>query len=565
MSKKIFNQKKNVRTFFMMLTVFGLSIGSALAQTVYVGPRANIHDDPENGIYVSPNGNDATANGSIEKPYKSINAALGVAQPGATIILRGGTYREGIDTEVRVTQPNITIKSKKGEWAHIDLPFPDNPQDPNKGQSAIRFDPQASGCKLQSVEVTGGWYAVVFNTKWDWGNPNDRNGASNIIIEDCKLHNSRYDVVKLKPNCDNNTIRYCEIYNSGQAIASTCHPDGGNAEGIDNVNSDNMTVQNNYIHDICSNAIYAKGGATDALIENNRIEDINGGGILVGFDTGPEFFDITVNPQYYENIRGVVRNNLIINTATEGIGLYASKDAEIYHNTLVSVNNIAPFHSAIYFGITYQDWEPYAGRPATVNPNIHHNIVSQPTAYNRPMIEIRYDNNSQLGILSALEGKPTMDYNCYCVVGKNATFVDNRRDNPNAPVYLESGNLTDWQKHINGDTHSIEVNPSLGTDYMPTNTQCTGMGIEHPLIINDPLNGIPEPASLPTTSAYINADVLYIQSSVAETVQVYSIIGELLLNIQKQEGKVSYPIKQPKGTIIIVRGTSGWTRKLIVQ
>ena len=550
---------KNTKKLFVTFAIFGLSISSTLSQNVYVGPRANIHEDPSDGIYVSPTGNDNTATGSIDKPYKSINAALEVAQSGATIILRGGIYREGIDTEVRINKPNITIKSKKGEWAHIDLPFPDDPQDQKKGQSAIRFDPNASGCKLQSVEVTGGWYAVVFNTKWDWGQP-DKSGASNIIIEDCILHDSRYDVVKLKPNCDNNTIRYCEIYNSGQAIVSTCHPDGGNAEGIDNVNSDNMKVQNNYIHNICSNAIYAKGGATDALIENNRIEDINGGGILVGFDTGPEFFDLTENPQYYENIRGVVRNNLIINTATEGIGLYASKDAEIYHNTLVSVNNIAPFHSAIYFGITYQDWEPHNGRPATVNPNIHHNIVSQPTAYNRPMIEIRYDNNSQLGILSALEGKPTMDYHCYCVVGKNATFVDNRPDSK-----LENGKLADWQKHINGDTHSIEVNPSLGADYMPTNAQCNEMGIEHPLIINDPINSIPEPAPLPEISAYIAANVLYIQSPNAETVQIYSIIGELLFNIQKQEGKTSYPIKQPKGTIIIIRGTSGWSKKLTVQ
>ncbi|MCL1951474.1 MAG: hypothetical protein FWF60_01460, partial [Oscillospiraceae bacterium] len=35
-----------------------------------VGPRANTHDDPVGGIYVSPTGNDATATGSIDKPYR---------------------------------------------------------------------------------------------------------------------------------------------------------------------------------------------------------------------------------------------------------------------------------------------------------------------------------------------------------------------------------------------------------------------------------------------------------------------------------------------------------------
>ena len=59
-----------------------------------IGPRANTYDDPADGIYVSPTGNDATADGSIGKPYRSINTALGKARSGATIILRSGTYRE---------------------------------------------------------------------------------------------------------------------------------------------------------------------------------------------------------------------------------------------------------------------------------------------------------------------------------------------------------------------------------------------------------------------------------------------------------------------------------------
>jgi hypothetical protein len=197
---------------FLFTFLFFTATFSVCAQTnSNVGHRANTHEDPINGIYVAPNGYDNTATGAIDKPYKSINAALAAAQPGSIVILRGGTYCEGTDIEVRVNKPNITIKSRKGEWAHIDLPFPPNPEDGNKGQSAIRFDPDASGCKLQSVEVAGGFYAVVFNTKWDWGNPNDRTGASDIIIEDCKLHNSRYDVIKIKPNCENITIRYNEI------------------------------------------------------------------------------------------------------------------------------------------------------------------------------------------------------------------------------------------------------------------------------------------------------------------------------------------------------------------
>ena len=430
--------------------------------SVNIGPRPNTGDDPTDGIYVSPNGNDATATGAIDAPYKSINSALDAADPGATIILRGGTYSEGIN--VRPRKPNITIKSRKGEWAVIDLTTHNVGHDEDSG---VYFDPDASGCKLQCVEVMGGWYAVALETKWDWGGT-DRTGASNIIIEDCILHDSKYDVIKVKPNCNNVTIRYNKIYNSGKAF-SDCSDGSRNAEGIDNVNGDNMVVQNNYIHDICSNGIYAKGGATDVLIENNRIERVYGAGIMVGFDTSPEFFDITANPQYYENINGIVRNNLIINTGWEGIGLYGSKDAQIYNNTLVNVVNGGLYHSAIYFGLTYQDWESYAGRPASVNPNIHHNIVCQPTSFNRQMVEIRYSND--LGGMSALSGMPTMNNNCYYIAGKSAEFTDNRPGS-----LLEKEGFAAWKSHINGDSGSLEVDPTLDADYMPTNAQCADMG-----------------------------------------------------------------------------------------
>ena len=430
-----------------------------------VGPRGSIYDDPANGIYVSPTGNDNTANGSIGSPYKSINTALAAASPGDTIILRGGTYCEGVN--VRPRKQNITIKSAKGEWAIIDLTVYERNADEDSG---VYFDVDSSGCKLQSVEVIGGFYAVCMETKWDWGDPNDRTGASNIVIEDCKLHDSRYDVVKVKPKCDNVTIRYNEIYNSGRAFDGKPRNGEDNAEGIDNVNGDKMLVQNNYIHDIVSNAVYAKGGAMDALIENNLIETAYGAGIMVGFDASPEFFDLTVNPNYYENIRGVVRNNLIIGAGWEGIGLYASKDAQVYNNTLVNVANGGQYHSAIYFGLTFQDWESYAGRPANVNPSIHHNIVCQPSAIVRPMIEIRYAD--ELGGMSALDGNPVMHDNCYYIEGKTAVFSDSRPGRE-----LENAGFSAWKSHIGGESGSLEIDPALGADYLPTNAQCAAMGI----------------------------------------------------------------------------------------
>ena len=457
---------------------FSVLTANAASQSTFsdIGPRTNSGNDPANGIYVSPNGNDALATGSVNAPYRSINAALAAAESGDTIILRGGTYREG--ENVRIRKPNITIKSAKGERAVIDLTTYNPGCDEDSG---VYFDVDSSGGKLQGVEVKGGFYAVCMETKWDWGDPADRAGASNIIIEDCILHDSRYDVIKVKPNCNNVTIRYNEIFNSGTAY----NGGSGNAEGIDNVNGANMMVQNNYIHDICSNAVYAKGGAADALIENNYIERAGEAGILVGFDTSPEFFNLSVNPRYYENLRGVVRNNLVVDTGLSGIGLYAAKDAQIYNNTLVNVANGGQYHSAIYFGITFQDWEDYAGRPASINPNIHHNIVSQPSSFSRPMIEIRYAD--ELGGLSALDGKPAMDNNCYYIAGKNAVFFDYRPGST-----LENAGLAAWKVHIGSDSNSIELDPGLDSGYLPTNPLCADMGAR--FTSSAPAPQVPEPS-----------------------------------------------------------------------
>ncbi|MCL1817068.1 MAG: right-handed parallel beta-helix repeat-containing protein, partial [Clostridiales bacterium] len=512
----------------LTLILLAAASESAFAASGSVGPRANTGADPADGIYVSPTGNDSTANGSIGAPYKSINTALAAAHSGDTIILRGGTYREGINVRIRI--PNITIKSRQGEWAVIDLTVYNTGHNEDSG---VYFDVGSSGGKLQNVEVKGGFYAVCMETKWDWGQA-DRSGASNIIIEDCILHDSRYDVVKVKPNCDNITIRYNEIYNSGQAFSGSSHNGEENAEGIDNVNGNNMTVQNNYIHDIISNAIYAKGGARDAIIENNWIELAYGAGIMVGFDASPEFFDLTVNPQYYENIRGIVRNNLIISTGWEGIGLYAAKDAQIYNNTLVNVDNGGRYHSAIYFGVTLQDWESYAGRPASVNPQIHHNIVCQPASFTRQMIEIRYAND--LGGLSALAGNPIMNDNCYFVAGRNAAFTDNRPGN-----IMQNASFSAWQSHINGDAGSLEADPALDANYMPTNPLCYGMGCAFGL----PPTPVYRAAVSPTVITYPNVTAGYNNTSMEQILTITNIGNQPLTGLTASLSSQNFEISTP--------------------
>ena len=413
-----------------------------------------------NLVYVSTEGNDSTANGSISNPYKTVRAAVMNAQASDTIVLRGGTYAE--PQEVRIRVPDVTIRSYPGEWAIID-------RSSDMDDVGVYFYVGSDGGALKCAEVIGGFYAVSTETKWDWGDPNDRMGASNILLENVKLHDSHRDVVKIKPQSDDIIIRHAEIYNSGTDLT----PGECNAEGIDNVNGDNMHVSYTHIHDTCSTGVYFKGGATDGVVEHSLIENTGAAGIILGFDTSPEYFDLNINPEYYENIRGIARHNLIRNTGWAGIALYASRDAEVYNNTIINSSSI--YHSPIYFGITFQDWMPEAGRPANINPSIHHNIISQPVERDAHMISIR--QTDELGGLSALNGNLNINNNCYYQAGGSTSFEDSRTQVDQGGWTDDwTGNLVKWRSHINGDTSSYEVDPGLDSNYKPTNSLCAGMG-----------------------------------------------------------------------------------------
>jgi len=418
----------------------------------------------EGAIWVSPTGNDVTGIGSETRPYRTIFKALSECEGGETILLCSGEYREA----VRIRWPNITLRSAPGHWAKIIVPTDDEEE-----AIALMMDVESSGSKIQSLEIIGGYYyGIKFETRWDWG-IEDRSGASDIIIEDCVIHHTGRDAVKITPQCNRITIRRCEIYASGVGAHNQGNP---NAEGIDNVNGDRMLVQECHIHDVSTTGIYFKGGARECIVERNIIEHCGASGILIGFDTSPEYFDITTNPEYYESISGIARNNVILDTAYAGIGLYAAKDAQVYHNTIVRTarEGLSP----ITFGLSFQDWEPEAGRPPSINPIILNNLVYQESG-ERPIVAIRYSD--ELGGMSALEGPLVIDANCYYAPGGEIWFQDRRPGH-----YLERGDFEDWKAHVGAEANSLCADPLLTERYrLEAGSPCIDKGIPTDLVRYD--------------------------------------------------------------------------------
>ena len=402
--------------------------------------------------FVSTGGSDANGNGSLAQPFRTLGHVLAPANAivaaGDTVTLRGpagnNTYEE---CEVRLRVP-LTLRSHPGEMAHIHCDIA------NIDTVAVQIDPGASGSRLSRLEISGGYYYGVFlQTNWEQGVNESGHGALDVIIEDSMIHDTGRDAIKITPHSDRATIRRCEIWNSGAIYPPGTPLDDKNAEGIDNVNGSGMLVEDNWIHDTATTGVYFKGGAADVVVQRNRIENPGFAGILVGFDTSPEYFDLDENPGYYEAVRGIVRNNIVVGGAYSGIGLYASRDVVVANNTIIGTSALG--HAAIYFGITFQDWDDNALRPANVNPTIRNNLVAQD---GRPCIAVRWSD--ELGGLSGLDGSPGTDHNAFHDAAGSCEFIDRR---PGSPID-GGGTLAEWRAHTGADVDSFETALPLTPD-----------------------------------------------------------------------------------------------------
>lgn len=400
-------------------------------------------------VFVATTGNDGSGLGTLSSPYATLRQAVNRADPGDTIILRAGTY-EG---NVTVSDSNITIKSYDGEWAKIR-----SSRTNSSIPATIRFDSVAWNCQLQRLEITGGYYySVMTLSKWNSGAT--WYGASNLTIDDCKIHDSGRDVIKITPGSNNVVIRRCEIYNSGRR-------DPSNAEGIDNVNGDRMVLQDSYIHDITTTGVYAKGGAADCLIERNLFNKIGQVGIMLGGDTDLEWFDAS-NTQYYESIDNIARNNIVMNTQMAGIGLYASLRPRVYNNTVVNAAKAA--QGAILF-TAIDHYFSSGGRVRTANKDVTfvNNIVTQSASSSRPMFNIRE---------GSVKGTLMINNNRYYNAGGAAQFWDERVG------HLYYGDLGGWRGHVGGDGNSGEGNPLLdGNQHLAPGSPAinAGMALTNP-------------------------------------------------------------------------------------
>jgi len=125
--------KTRLALFLIMTT--GISLATAATLSHPPLRKATLKTDrPLAGgpaRFVHPVAGDDAAEGSLEKPWKTIQHAMEKLQPGDTLYLRGGSYFENVYCSVQGTpEKPITIRSYPGETAILDggyREFQENP------------------------------------------------------------------------------------------------------------------------------------------------------------------------------------------------------------------------------------------------------------------------------------------------------------------------------------------------------------------------------------------------------------------------------------------------------
>ena len=167
--------------------------------------------------YVATNGSDSNAGTSTNAPFLTLGKAVGLANPGNLIYIRGGTYRSSskISLSRSGTPPQpISVRPYPGE--------------------AVLFDFSGEATGTDGFSVSGNcWDFCGIETTNAGHNGINISGASNII-ERCVVHASRNTGIHITgtTNTGYNLVLNCDSYMNYDAATHGQNADGFSAKWV---------------------------------------------------------------------------------------------------------------------------------------------------------------------------------------------------------------------------------------------------------------------------------------------------------------------------------------------
>lgn len=274
---------------------------------------------PQQTLHVATNGSNATGNGSLAQPFRTVQRAGLAAVPGTEILVHPGTYSGGEyinDLQGVSTNPiwirgvgitNRPLFSGAAEGFHFT---------------------RARYVWIENIEVANATAnGINCDDGGDYGNEHASGFLvfSNIVIRDIGTGGNQ-DGLKLSG------IRDFYVYN---AEITRC---GGSASGsaIDMVGCHRGLIQGGSFYDLSANAIQVKGGSTDIEIRQCIISNAGHRAVNIGGSTSFEFFrpPLQTNTPAFEAANIRLYSSIIIGS-TASVAFVGCVDSVAANNTLI--------------------------------------------------------------------------------------------------------------------------------------------------------------------------------------------------------------------------------------
>ncbi|MEH1968442.1 MULTISPECIES: right-handed parallel beta-helix repeat-containing protein [unclassified Nostoc] len=288
--------------------------------------------------YVSATGNDKNSGVSSSSPFKTIQKAANLTQPGDTVLIMNGVYTNANPNGNVVS---ITRSGTANAWIKFKAYPGHQPKIQHNGWNGILIHNGASYIEINGLEVIGN----NANITLDYAMSQKTNKINPLTNGNCISVDGRKNGHSHHIRILNNKVHGC----------------GG--AGISAIESDYVTVNNNVVFD---NAWYSIYGCSGISMLNNWNSDNNRGykmfvtnnksynnrmyipWIAVGkiTDGNGIIIDSTRNDQNNSKLgaykgRTLVQNNLTFNNGGSGIHAFLSDHVDIVNNTAV-LNNQSP-------------------------------------------------------------------------------------------------------------------------------------------------------------------------------------------------------------------------------
>ncbi|RUT67970.1 T9SS C-terminal target domain-containing protein [Flavobacterium cupreum] len=432
-------------------------------------------------IYVATTGNDSPNDGTIDKPYLTINKAAHVAVAGDVVIIKSGTYSPTLQIDLINSGTSllpITYKAEISGEVIIDGSVSVTPNVSNRrGLITIAG---ANATNLKSWIIIDG--LRIINSKWagiiaiNSSNITIKNcstfntGASGIIgatSSNIKVLNNKVQQACVYPDkaAGTNeciTMASVETFEVGYNTVSDRPTDPSNGgEGIDAKNaSSNGTIHHNTVFNLYRVGIYVDAyqkNINNVEVYANKVYDIGGGGITIASEEGGTAKGVKVHDNVIYNIKKVgIRIAGYLNNGP-------LQEIDVYQNTIVNC------------GTSAGNWENCgllieATNAANYGFNIRNNIIAGSPVQirgNNQTYPIVIDNNILFGS-TLLSGT-----NAILLDPKFVDAASNdyklKEGSPainkvaGAPLSIKDFNDLARSSGNQGDLGAFEYSPNLGT------------------------------------------------------------------------------------------------------